>query len=111
MTGPEEDPMEDDGEYGLVMPFLCVQSAGGPFDDHAFVEGVRYAMVQNHLDLIPDAVVAFTYQVYADPAMAEQYDLLAMHHDCTSSSEPWDEHPDEWALVTITRELPDGDAD
>jgi hypothetical protein len=26
-----------------------------------------------------------------------------MRHGYAMTSEPWDEHPDEWALVTFTR--------
>lgn len=40
---------------------------------------------------------------YVYPAMVPQYDLLAMHLGYSMATEPWDEHPDEWTLVTFTR--------
>jgi len=90
--------MSEDAEYGLVMPFLCVQDHGGPLDPKAFVHGVRFGTADCELKAKPKE-----YQVYDAPFMEKQYDLLAMHRGYLLTAEPWDEHPDEYALFTFKR--------
>lgn len=92
-----EEP-EEPGDYGLVMPFVVVASAGGPYDDESFVAGCRFEAVWNELRHQPAE-----YQSYEYPALVPQLDLIAMKEGYTMTTEPWDEHPDEWALVTFTR--------
>ena len=89
--------------YGLVMPFVCVTSKGGPYDDAAFVAGARYGQ-----DAAAIEAAGVEWDGYVYPEMVPQYDLLAMHHGFTMHAEPWAEHPDEWVWVTFTRAPADG---
>lgn len=69
--------MSEQSGYELIMPFLPVQSRGGPYDDHAYAAG--YEM--GHL--------AATLAMYEPPTLDitihatnhEQADLVAMRHN------------------------------
>lgn len=94
-----DDATNDEASYTLVMPFVVCASAGGSYDDAAFVAGVRFGQDSAELhSFAPDE-----WRQYVDPVMVRQYDLLAMQHGYTMTAEPWDEHPDEWTLVTFTK--------
>lgn len=99
-----DELIEPEDEYGLVMPFVVTKSHGGPLDDHAFVAGAAFGQHDAELRAAPRTMAWSTYVV---PDMVAQYDLLAMHHGFTMKAEPWDEHPDDWVLVTFTK----GEAD
>jgi hypothetical protein len=90
---------EPQREWGLVMPYVVCQSQGGPYEDQSFVAGARFGGDMAELRAEKPA----TWQSYVYPGMVPQYDLLAMEQGYTMTSEPWDEHPDEWVLVTFTR--------
>lgn len=94
------EPEHYGAEFGLVMPFVVCKSNGGPFDDHAFVAGARYGQIEEEAKTI-DAGGEKSW--YAEPGLVPQLDLLAMHHGLTMATVPWDEHPDEWTLVTFSR--------
>lgn len=88
---------DEEASYGLVMPFTVCQSDGGPYDDAAFVAGYRSGTINAHLERIaPDEL-----RIYVEPALLPQLDLIAMRHGYTMVSEPWADHPDEWALATF----------
>lgn len=91
-----------DETYGLVMPFV-VCGDDGPYDSASFVAGCRFTQDQMQLDAETVTGDGWTWQRYVYPAMLPQYDLLAMHHGLVMESEPWDEHPDEWTLITFRR--------
>jgi hypothetical protein len=93
---------EEDG-FGLVYPFVVCQSKGGPYDDSAFVAGCQFGQVAAEAKQIPKGQSRAWY-VY--PEIVAQLDLLAMHEGLHLTSEPWDEHPEEWALVTLRRPAP-----
>lgn len=68
---------EEEVTYGLVMPFVAVQSNGGPFDDLAYSAGYEMGLL--------DALLGDTYTFGDQPrtiraANREQADLLAMRH-------------------------------
>lgn len=88
-----------DSDFALVMPFVVCQSNGGPYEDAAFVAGAQFGQVQAELAAGP-----FEVEHYVHSALAPQMDLLAMRYGYRFVSEPWDEHPDEWARVTFTKE-------
>lgn len=99
---PPPTPDEQEPTFGLVMPFVVVTSVGGPYDDTAFVAGCYYADIDRVLkDWGPPEYSAYVY-----PALVPQLDLLAMHHGYTMVSEPWEDHPDDWTLVTFSRPCP-----
>lgn len=88
----------DQAEYGLLIPFVVVQSQGGPYDDAAFVAGARYGKIAEILHAKPEEFSTYEY-----PEMVHQLDLLAMHEGYAMKSTPWDEHPDEWVLLEFVR--------
>lgn len=89
---------DEGGGYDLVYPFVVCQSNGGQYEDQSFVEGVKMGVATAALERGD-----VEHVVYANPASVAQYDLLAMHHGYRMTAEPWDEHPDEHVLVTLTR--------
>lgn len=93
--------------YGLVMPFVVCESKGGPYQDNAFVAGVRYGQIDREARTIGTGCEkSWTVETPLVP----QLDLLAMHLGVTFTVEPWDEHPDEWRFVTFSRHS-DGSAE
>lgn len=94
MTANDETPE-------LVMPFVCTTSTGGPFDAEAFVAGCQMQQISDDLEHASGHFTA--YSLYVDPRLAEQLDLVAMRFGWSVSFEPWDEHPDDWALATFVR--------
>lgn len=91
--------MSDDAAgFDLVMPFVVVKSAGGPYDDAAFVAGCRLGDIDRQMQQ-GEAVI----EQYVDPESLPQYDLMAMNYGYSMESEPWDDHPDEWALLKLTK--------
>lgn len=92
-------PPEPEASYGLVMPFVVTSDAGGPYDSTAFVAGARFGQDATELKAeLPDE-----WERYVYPPMVPQYDLLAMHHGYEMTSEPWEDFPDEWVLVTLKK--------
>lgn len=96
----EPDREEDEVVYGLVMPFVCCVSQGGPMDDRSFTAGVALGAADAELKACRGAAVWTTAIM---PGMEAQYDLLAMRHGYVMSAEPWDEHPNDWVLVSFMR--------
>lgn len=82
-------------DYSLVMPFVVVASAGGPYDDGAFVAGCRFGTWDALLTLKP-----VMHAEYEPPELVPQLDLLAMHHGYTMTTEPFD---DDWTYVEMRR--------
>jgi hypothetical protein len=90
----------DPADYGLVMPFVVCESVGGPYEDRAFVAGVRYGQIAAEVaELKPGHAWSWTVET----PLVRQLDLLAMHEGLTMTAEPWDEHPDEWVHVILVR--------
>lgn len=92
-------------EYGLVMPFVTC-SPDGPHDSESYVEAWRVARLDATLEALvglrTHGLTSSEVQLYASPASVPQIDLVALKHSFTMTSEPWDEYPDEWTLVTLT---------
>lgn len=101
MEGPEET------QWGLVLPFVVCESKGGPYEDHAFVAGVRYGLWSQLLKLQPSE-----HANYEPKDLVPQLDLLAMHHHYRMIVEPWEDDPTNyWVLVTMTLGGSDGPDD
>lgn len=89
-------PGEDEEvAFELEMPFVCVTSKGGPFDDEPFVAGFRvgqiYAMTYFHVPHLLQMV---------SPAEVEQIDLIAMKHGYRLETIP---RTEEWTEISLTR--------
>ena len=97
----ESDANDDQQEHRLVMPFVVCQSQGGPYDDTAFVAGYTAGTIDAALHAAEQIVAEFKWMV--SPDLIPQLDLLAMRYGFDLTHEPWDEHPDEWTEVTITK--------
>lgn len=98
---------EDDHEPPvLVMPFVVCESDGGPYDDAAFVAGCRFAQIDHALQTIMQFGVT-TYELWVEPALVPQLDLLAMHIDWGLTTAPWEDHPDDWVLASFEKQARD----
>lgn len=91
-------PDYDDRERELVVPFRCVTSAGGPFDDDAFTAGFQAGMLYQKLST-PDLAAA-TEMVYE--ALEELADLMGMRYGLTMDV-LW--RGDGWVHLGFTRAL------
>lgn len=95
---------EADDEYGLVMPFLPVESRGGPYEDSAYVAGWEMGRTDAilaaaaALGLTPDTGLVINHENRA------QVDLVAMHHGFMATYEPLDEG--QWGRVEFTKPIP-----
>lgn len=99
MTEPTGD------NYGLVMPFVSVQSVGGPHDDESYVAGWRMGSLDVTLerDKPIGGVLHVQYSMPVEEASREQADLIAMKHGYRAEfGEPSDEFPG-WLQVTFTK--------
>lgn len=90
--------MSDDDEfnYDLVMPFLPVQSKGGPYDDDAFVAGYAMGLLDAEL-----GGSVFDQGRAVNVENREQADLIAMRHGFVA--EFTDEDVPGWVCMTLRR--------
>lgn len=96
------DEEYDDRELELALPFLCVQSKGGPFDDDSFVSGIQFGMLMSKLD--NEHLMATTEMVHE--ALVPTLDLLAMKEGFVMTVL---HETDGWAHVGFTRPSTAGD--
>lgn len=104
MSPDELDQPEQDG-FGLVVPFIVCQSAGGPFEDDAFCAGFEAGRVDQALAVAAAANAATVRFPMTRTALLKQFDLIGMNRgypvvDATES----DEYP-EWCDVVFAREV------
>lgn len=94
--------MSDDDEFGyeMVMPFLPVQSKGGPHDDEAFVAGYQMGVLDAQL-----GGSVFDQGRAVDVTCREQADLIAMRHGFIA--EFTDEEIEGWVCMSIRRAVAD----
>ena len=77
--------------YELVFPFVCTTSAGGPYDDAAFVAGMPLGQLDAHLRTLKSVPVpSHTVTVYRE--LVAQADLIAMARGWSMAEQ---EIPDE----------------
>ena len=74
-----EQPEDGEEQYSLVMPFVCVESNGGQYDDEAFVAGWQMGALDR--DLATLGIHLAVLPLYT--SCAEQVDLIAMKHGFT----------------------------
>lgn len=98
---------QHDHTWGLVMPFVVVESNGGPFNDHAFCAGVQFGVLMQRLSKTRPQ----EHEEQVCTEIVPQVDLLAMKegYRLESSETRTDTGVvlDEWTLVKLTRLLPD----
>jgi hypothetical protein len=93
---------DNEDEYSLVMPFVVCASQGGPFDDDSFVAGFTAGTIDSTLRALN---IAAQVRWYVPSPLVPQMELIAMHRGWQMVSEPWEEYPDDWTLVTFAKEL------
>lgn len=92
---------EDPTEYGLLMPFVVVQSKGGPYDDAAYAAGWEMGRLDENLRSIATHGAPSSIQATVQAQNAPQVDLLAMSHGFTFTLDHGFEGVD-WLNVTLT---------
>lgn len=93
--------MDEPEEFDLVMPFVTVQSVGGPHDDNSYVAGYEMGSLDKVLTqrALQGAMTPFRSVLRADNRA--QADLIAMQHGYAMSvNATEDEH---WIGVEFTR--------
>lgn len=88
--------------YELVMPFVVVASAGGPYDDEAFVAGWSCAEVDQALTAL--APWRATFQRAVRAGVVPQVDLIAMKHGYRlvhDDPAADGERGDGWSMITL----------
>jgi hypothetical protein len=90
---------ENEAEFGLVMPFVVVESQGGPFDDMAYVCGYEACAIDAELQYARPKLI----EKYVHTENVAQVDLIAMQHGYTFESTPWADAPEDWTWVTLRR--------
>lgn len=90
--------MSEDPERELVMPFVVVESTGGPYADAAFVAGYECGWIDAMLYALRPAGASLQRWVY--PALLAQIDLIAMKHEMKMSVLEHDESG-EWVSIEI----------
>jgi hypothetical protein len=91
---------DEDPEYGLVMPFLPVQSKGGPHDDNAYVAGYQMGLLDAEL-----SGSVFDQGRAIGVENREQADLIAMRHGFVA--EFTNEDVPGWCCMTVRRAVTD----
>lgn len=105
---------DENQEYELLMPFVVCETQGGPYQDKAFVAGYTAGMIDatlKRMEDLPPEVTSAVMKRYVPPALVPQLDLIAMQRGVLLTTEPWDEHPGEWALATFTLRDTEGDGE
>lgn len=98
MEVPERPEWDDRDEetFNLLMPFLPVESTGGPYEDTAFVAGYQAGQIDGQL--VNKHIAATTYLVFS--RLIGQIDLIAMRHGYKFDIL----HDDgTWAQIGVTR--------
>lgn len=93
---PEWFSDEDEERLKIIMPYLVVESEGGPYHDMSFVAGYQCGQLDGNLQ--NKSLTGITAIVYAN--LLEQIDLIAMKNGFTIQVATEDE---EWAEVRATR--------
>lgn len=100
----EMDQPEDNGGWGLVFPFVVCESHGGPYADEPFVAGYQAGGIDTALGAAK-ALGATSARFTVRSPLMPQLELIAMHHGFpVVQVVAWEEHPDEWSVVTFTND-------
>lgn len=94
------DDEEGVPEYDLVMPFVVVESNGGPYADEPFVAGYRMGM----LDAVLEFLEPEEHTAYLEPGVVAQADLIAMRHNYVMTATP---HDADWSFARFVRTTED----
>lgn len=107
MTDPLDQP-EPEG-YGLLYPFICVTSQGGPYDDAAFTAGMQVGQIDRALTLAL-AAGADRFRATVRTDLVKQLELVGMARGfpvvIAEEVTETEEHPamPEWTYITFLTE-------
>jgi len=101
-NGDADDFVDEDAEYGIVMPFTIVQSKGGPHEDSAFTSGYRMGTADMTLSTL-NHLGALAWDYFARVEEHDQLDLIAMRHGYSVTMV---ELTDGWATFDFRRVVP-----
>jgi hypothetical protein len=87
--------------YELAMPFVVVESVGGPYQDNSFVAGYTLG----RLDVLLETQHPSLHQAWLTPEMVPQVDLIAMRHGYAMQSDLIRMEDDDfvWANVQLRK--------
>lgn len=80
--------MDDEPEYGLVMPFVAVASNGGPFDDQAYTAGYEMGQLDGQLAAAQLPGGGWVLERTVRDENQGQADLVGMKHGFAATFEP-----------------------
>lgn len=102
-----DDHNEFDHELELVVPFIVVESKGGPYDDQAFVAGYQVGEIDVRLAFANMAGAQTVKFPIVRRSLLAQLELHGMRYGFTSmeASEATSHIPasDEWCSLTFAR--------
>lgn len=105
------DPLDQPGDegYGLLYPFTCVTSTGGPYGDAAFVAGVQVGQIDRALTVaLASGADRFRATVRTD--LVRQLELVGMARGfpvvIAEEVTETEDHPamPEWTFITFLTE-------
>lgn len=101
------DEIPEEGQFGLVMPFVVVKSKDGPYDDDAYVAGYEAGRLDARLEALPAGPVMWMIETPFRTDNVPQLDLIAMQHgfkmeNLSEDTEDW-QFP-EWTMVSFRRD-------
>lgn len=89
----------EDEHFELLMPFVVVESAGGPYNDEAFVAGWQMGSLDRDLLTMDPRSQSVVIPMYS--SCAAQVDLIAMKHGFTVTV--LGNLDEQWATFRIER--------
>lgn len=98
---------DEEMAFSLVMPFVVVESKGGPYRDQDYVAGFECGLLDAEC---ADAAKRGRFPIVPLAVRSDnipQIDLIAMRNGFLLAAEVIEETP-EWSWVTFTRAGPDG---
>jgi hypothetical protein len=96
VTAP--DPPDGEKGWGLLMPFVVCESAGGRYDDEAFVAGYQAGQIDQALEVAAAVNATHLAAPLVHAGLVEQLDLIAMRHGYGTVA---DETAPGWVAVTF----------
>lgn len=95
---PEDQP-QDPAAFGLIMPFVTVQSNGGPHEDGAYCAGWEMGYLDAILAATSEWSTTSTWTIHTENA--DQADLIAMKHGYWVHVD--DDSTEGWLQITLAK--------
>lgn len=92
---------DPDTTWGLIVPFVVVESKGGPYNDQAFTAGYEMGIADMRCRIGNEAGANDLRFPIVRTDCLPQLDLIAMHHGYTMHVHPADDTLPEWSACTL----------